>query len=884
MADPAAAKVFSIFGVASAAAQKRRRVVIPAPAIVPDTPPTAAAASAAAAPILPAPAAVAAAAVAPATARTPGTNGEKRPRPSDSPSRASAPLVPGATLPTVVPDVATASAAEPDDAVMRPEVSEVVSTEEADKAVGFRRDDPDSDQVEIDYGPILKLFPDWRTWQPDAARDDCSFQVLETDWYLDASGAARRLEEVQRTHPQLYEFQPVVRLFGRNNKGQTVLVHSRNFLPYCYVQVPPEDEDLAKDEYLRHFREALEHVLQGKRRYKRKLTLEEQLKALEAEKPKRHEFFSGMAVAPAAPAAPADDVSSHTAAPSSPPLASAVSTVSTVSTATPAVDPAADTLMREEDAAPSQEELDESHRKLTEQANECEAKYRAAATAWQRDHTAAKAEMDKYAKQQPCIVSAEYTLRRSLHYYTPTQSKFIKVAVCDPGMIGQLRKHLLDKGLVFRKPSEDQETTQFLQTFDSNVSFEMRYMVNTKMMGPAWITVPKGRYHLRQVGDTGSLARAGRSEIELDVAYDQIKVHSHLDVAWSLLAPYFLLSFDIECAGSVVDEMPKTCRCPETMAKRAQDPEWDKKRPKNKPICRNGAKCKGDLTIQIGCQLYVDGDAAVDSILSVLFTVDSCKILPGTQVIACASEKEMLERFFAFFMAVRPDIHTGYNISGFDWPYIQERALILGAKGWDELSRFIDAKSQMKNGGLSSNAFGDRDFQKLDAPGTIQLDVLEEVRKEHKLRSYTLNSVAKHFLQNEKLDLHHSQIAIYHARDAYHRRIIADYCRHDAMLPVMLLRHIKFIINLMEMARATGVTLSYLLYRGQQVKVVSLILRTIYEMDLVFPYHQVDNDAVQEKFKGATVLTALSGYYDVPIATLDFARSLLAGVGGLGGA
>lgn len=111
--------------------------------------------------------------------------------------------------------------------------------------------------------------------------------------------------------------------------------------------------------------------------------------------------------------------------------------------------------------------------------------------------------------------------------------------------------------------------------------------------------------------------------------------------------------------------------------------------------------------------------------------------------------------------------------------------------------------------------------------------------------------------------------------------VIAHNCRWDAMLPIMLLRHLKFIINLIEMARATGVPIGYLLYRGQQVKVVSLILRAIYEMDLVFPYHKVDNDVEQEKYKGATVLTALSGYYDVPIATLDFASlypSIMSGI------
>ena len=49
----------------------------------------------------------------------------------------------------------------------------------------------------------------------------------------------------------------------------------------------------------------------------------------------------------------------------------------------------------------------------------------------------------------------------------------------------------------------------------------------------------------------------------------------------------------------------------------------------------------------------------------------------------------------------------------------------------------------------------------------------------------------------------------------------------DAYLPLRLLDKLMCVINYMEMARVTGVPLSYLLTRGQQIKVVSQLLRKV---------------------------------------------------------
>lgn len=53
----------------------------------------------------------------------------------------------------------------------------------------------------------------------------------------------------------------------------------------------------------------------------------------------------------------------------------------------------------------------------------------------------------------------------------------------------------------------------------------------------------------------------------------------------------------------------------------------------------------------------------------------------------------------------------------------------------------------------------------------------------------------------------------------------------DAYLPLKLLQKLMSVINYIEMARVTGVPLDYLLSRGQQVKVMSQILRKVWILE-----------------------------------------------------
>ncbi|KAJ1493520.1 DNA-directed DNA polymerase [Baffinella frigidus] len=78
-------------------------------------------------------------------------------------------------------------------------------------------------------------------------------------------------------------------------------------------------------------------------------------------------------------------------------------------------------------------------------------------------------------------------------------------------------------------------------TYESNVHFIMRYMVDGDILGANWVTLPAGSYLPR-------VNKASTCQIEVDVWWNMVDSHAP-DGEWGKIAPLRTLSFDIECAG-----------------------------------------------------------------------------------------------------------------------------------------------------------------------------------------------------------------------------------------------------------------------------------------------------------------------------------------------
>ena len=191
-------------------------------------------------------------------------------------------------------------------------------------------------------------------------------------------------------------------------------------------------------------------------------------------------------------------------------------------------------------------------------------------------------------------------------------------------------------------------------------------------------------------------------------------------------------------------------------------------------------------------------------------------------------------------------------------------------KRFPDLGRIKGVKAVMKDTTFQSSAFGKRENVETSINGRVIFDLLPYMYRNHKLSSYSLNSVSAEFLGQQKEDVHYSIISDLQLGSDADRRRLAVYCIKDAYLPLQLMNKLAVMVNYIEMARVTGVPLNFLLTRGQQIKVFSMLLRKTGKENLLIPNiakHGTDDST----YEGATVIEPKKAYYETPVATLDFA-------------
>ncbi len=135
----------------------------------------------------------------------------------------------------------------------------------------------------------------------------------------------------------------------------------------------------------------------------------------------------------------------------------------------------------------------------------------------------------------------------------------------------------------------------------------------------------------------------------------------------------------------------------------------------------------------------------------------------------------------------------------------------------------------------------------------------------------------------QKKDMDYKLIPVYHSGTDDQRRKLADYCLWDAILPKLITEKKLFVRSYLELARISMVPFRFLLTKGQQVKVVALLLqfcKNVSEEDdksdqYLMPYNVAARKSTEEggtvAYKGAVVLDPKKGFYNkCVVATLDF--------------
>ena len=283
---------------------------------------------------------------------------------------------------------------------------------------------------------------------------------------------------------------------------------------------------------------------------------------------------------------------------------------------------------------------------------------------------------------------------------------------------------------------------------------------------------------------------------------------------------------------------------------------------------------EGDKIIQIGTTVHLYGSDNI--VYKNIVSLDSCDDIEGCDVISCKTEKELLNKWKDVMNNLNSDIITGYNIFGFDMPYIWDRAKEINiiedfSIG---LGRLITRKNALVEQQLSSSAMGDNILRYIDYDGIVLIDLLKVMQRDQKLDSYKLDNVASIFLGDKKNDLKPQEIFSKFKGNSADRCEIAKYCIQDCCLINRLIHKLKIIENNIGMGNVCLVPLNFLFRRGQGIKIFSLIAKQCMEHDTLIPViKSFRENAIEEEegYEGAVVLDPKQGIYlNEPIVVFDY--------------
>lgn len=306
--------------------------------------------------------------------------------------------------------------------------------------------------------------------------------------------------------------------------------------------------------------------------------------------------------------------------------------------------------------------------------------------------------------------------------------------------------------------------------------------------------------------------------------------------------PTRIISFDLEVYSSNKNKMPS-----------ADNPE--------------------DVIFQICC-IYQYKDVR-ENILLTLGQVDLGN--DGSTVYTFRSEKELLLGFSRIILQKNPHVIIGYNIFGFDIPYMIDRSHFHHIYlPWGSLGKRKNVQSKEKQISWSSSAYQNQEFRFMEWEGRIVIDLLPIVRRDYKLRNYKLGTVSNFFLGSTKDPV--SPRDIFEFFERYQQKqdelgikllsCIGKYCIQDGVLVLDLFHKLQLWIGLVEMAKLCNVPIPFLYTQGQQIKVYSQIYKLCLYKKIVVESSLYHKNQVSH-FQGAYVFDPVPGIYD-NIIPFDF--------------
>lgn len=391
---------------------------------------------------------------------------------------------------------------------------------------------------------------------------------------------------------------------------------------------------------------------------------------------------------------------------------------------------------------------------------------------------------------------------------------------------------------------------------------ELVWMVDNQLPACSWMTVKNAR----QVS-TGSSC-----DLNYKCHATSIRPCSSPPIP---MAPFRVLSYDIEAVPYV---NPETGEC--------EFPD-----PKRDSIVTIGVAAFDMVSTEMKQTVFmleIKGQPPCQQLSELSAEMKTDEFDPSTTTVySFTDESKMLAAFAKYIRKYDADVITGYNVLNFDNVYLLQRIQALcgceiGSQCDDcsaarTFSR-VDRPSTLKKKYTHTKQRGGQESWEAWIEGRDWMDIYRVVMSDHKLRSYKLDNVCLELLGTKKIHIDYDEIPE-HQKTPSGREFLAQYCVKDAWLPCQIIVKRCKLVNALQMAQVTGVPLTSILHRGQQIRTLLLMLQFVKARCRKDPEHPrwflPDESANKpppiDGFEGAVVIRPLPGFYQTPVVTLDFA-------------
>ncbi len=188
------------------------------------------------------------------------------------------------------------------------------------------------------------------------------------------------------------------------------------------------------------------------------------------------------------------------------------------------------------------------------------------------------------------------------------------------------------------------------------------------------------------------------------------------------------------------------------------------------------------------------------------------------------NESSLLLAFIDYFNRFDPDVVATYNGHMFDFPYIVDRSEALN----------VPLKMGRDGSTLQVKEFGSQ--KEANMVGRASIDLMDAIKLNYSLSSYSLENVSKTLLNRPKLDVKASEMRrIWLEGSEQELHDFVSYAARDADLLQDIISELKLIDRYIAISKECGLLLHESINGGQSRRIESMLLRGFFEEGRLFP-------------------------------------------------